>query len=156
VLPYMNSTDLGAGDYKTTHMPPGFDPHKCATMCLAEPKCMVWIAIDWLFRLSTHAALHAGPCSRALHVLGCRCGCMSSVAPRPARATASSRTSTTCVPPMRCALLPPVQSAVLCLPLTSCSAVLLPVLPVLPPMTTVCCLGTPSLLLCLLLLLNQL
>ena len=42
VLAYMNHTDLGRGDYKTTHMPPGTDPHLCAKACLADPKCMVW------------------------------------------------------------------------------------------------------------------
>lgn len=45
VLEYMNQTDLGGGDYKTTHMAPGTDPHKCAALCLTDPHCMVWVYV---------------------------------------------------------------------------------------------------------------
>ena len=41
VLAYMNDTDLGSGDYHSTHLPAHTDPHACAALCLKDPKCMV-------------------------------------------------------------------------------------------------------------------
>lgn len=45
VLPYMNDTNLAGGDYNTTHMPAGTDPHACQALCLKDPTCMVWVYV---------------------------------------------------------------------------------------------------------------
>ena len=64
ILPYMNATDLGGGDYKLTHMPPNTDPHVCQAGCLKDPACMVWTYVirgsppgsgDCIFKSATHS-----------------------------------------------------------------------------------------------------
>jgi hypothetical protein len=70
VLPFMNDTDLSGGDYKTTHLPPDTDPHKCAALCLQDPECMVWVYVirgkpagsgDCLFKSGDHGCPRASP-----------------------------------------------------------------------------------------------
>ena len=59
----MNNTDLSHGTYQSTHMPAGTDPHRCQTMCLADPMCEVWVYVirgqpagsgDCLFKSEAH------------------------------------------------------------------------------------------------------
>jgi hypothetical protein len=70
ILPYMNNTDLGGGDYNTTHLPAGTDPHQCAALCMQDPKCMVWVYVirgkpagsgDCIFKNENHECPSASP-----------------------------------------------------------------------------------------------
>ena len=70
ILLYMNNTDLGGGDYNTTHLPAGTDPHQCAALCMQDPKCMVWVYVirkkpagsgDCIFKNENHECPAASP-----------------------------------------------------------------------------------------------
>ena len=73
VLPYMNNTDLGGGDYNTTHLPAGTDPHQCAALCMQDPNCMVWVYVirgepagsgDCIFKNGDHECPSPSPQSK--------------------------------------------------------------------------------------------
>ena len=66
----MQDTDLGGGDYNSTHMPPGTDPHACAALCMQDPKCMAWVYVvrgkpagsgDCIFKTLEHGCPVASP-----------------------------------------------------------------------------------------------
>ena len=42
LLEFMNGTDIGGGDYNTTHLGVGADAHVCQTLCLADLRCAAW------------------------------------------------------------------------------------------------------------------
>jgi len=73
ILPYMNNTDLSGGDYNTTHLPAGTDPHQCAALCMQDPKCMVWVWVirgmpagsgDCIFKTGDHGCPSPSPRSK--------------------------------------------------------------------------------------------
>ena len=64
ILPFMNNTDLSGGDYNSTHLPAGTDPHQCAALCMQDPNCMVWVYVihgeplgggDCIFKTEKHS-----------------------------------------------------------------------------------------------------
>ena len=64
ILPFMNDTDLSGGDYNSTHLPAGTDPHQCAALCMHDPNCMVWVYVirgeplgsgDCIFKSEKHS-----------------------------------------------------------------------------------------------------